>query len=109
MKIQATRWDEMPKEELMPGLTRLFGRFPGARIGTANLPAGIALNWAQWGRSPHYLCDERGQPLRATLLLLQFLQAREIGDAIHGRMQFGEQSQAVAAQQRIVDVDQDVI
>lgn len=49
---------------LIPGLTALFGRFPGSWIGTANLPAGIARSWARWGRSPHYVCDARGQPLR---------------------------------------------
>ena len=49
---------------LIPGLTALTGRFPGSWIGTANLPAGIARSWARWGRSPHYVCDARGQPLR---------------------------------------------
>jgi len=41
-----------------------LGRFPGAWIGTANLPANIARSWARWGRSPHYVCDRRGRPLR---------------------------------------------
>ena len=49
---------------LIPGLTALTGRFPGSWIGTANLPAGIARSWARWGRSPHYVCDPRGKPLR---------------------------------------------
>ena len=49
---------------LIPGLTALTGRFPGSWIGTANLPAGIARSWARWGRSPHYVCDARGEPLR---------------------------------------------
>jgi predicted alpha/beta hydrolase len=49
---------------LIPGLTAATGRFPGAWIGTANLPAGVARSWARWGRSPHYVCDERGRPLR---------------------------------------------
>lgn len=49
---------------LIPGLTALTGRFPGSWIGTANLPAGIARSWARWGRSPHYVCDARGLPLR---------------------------------------------
>lgn len=49
---------------LIPGLTALAGRFPGSWIGTADLPAGIARNWARWGRSPHYICDERGGALR---------------------------------------------
>jgi predicted alpha/beta hydrolase len=49
---------------LIPGLTALTGRFPGSWIGMANLPAGIARSWARWGRSPHYVCDARGKPLR---------------------------------------------
>jgi len=49
---------------LIPVLTALAGRFPGSWIGTADLPPGIARNWARWGRSRHYICDERGRPLR---------------------------------------------
>jgi predicted alpha/beta hydrolase len=49
---------------LIPGLTALTGRFPGAWIGTANLPANVARSWARWGRSRHYVCDARGEPLR---------------------------------------------
>lgn len=49
---------------LIPGLTALTGRFPGAWIGTANLPANIARSWARWGRSRHYVCDAWGEPLR---------------------------------------------
>ena len=49
---------------LIPGLTAATGRFPGAWIGTANLPASIARSWARWGRSRHYVCDGRGRPLR---------------------------------------------
>lgn len=49
---------------LIPGLTAATGRFPGSWIGTANLPSGIARSWARWGRSPHYVCDAQGHPLR---------------------------------------------
>lgn len=49
---------------LIPGLTAATGRFPGSWVGTANLPAGIARSWARWGRSPHYVCDPHGRPLR---------------------------------------------
>jgi predicted alpha/beta hydrolase len=49
---------------LIPGLTAATGRFPGSWIGTADLPANIARSWARWGRSPHYVCDLRGRPLR---------------------------------------------
>jgi len=48
----------------IPGLTALTGRFPGSWIGTADLPKSVARSWARWGRSPHYVCDARGGPLR---------------------------------------------
>lgn len=57
---------------LIPGLTALTGRFPGSWIGTANLPANIARSWARWGRSRHYVCDERGKPLRPHNELVAF-------------------------------------
>lgn len=49
---------------LIPGLTTLTGRFPGSWIGTADLPKNVARSWARWGRSPHYVCDPKGGPLR---------------------------------------------
>jgi len=49
---------------LIPGLTAATGHFPGSWIGSADLPASIARSWARWGRSPHYVCDGRGRPLR---------------------------------------------
>ena len=49
---------------LIPGLTTLTGHFPGAWVGTADLPGGVARSWARWGRSRHYVCDSRGSPLR---------------------------------------------
>lgn len=49
---------------LIPGLTALTGHFPGAWIGTADLPANIARSWARWGRSRHYVCDAWGRPFR---------------------------------------------
>lgn len=49
---------------LIPGLTALTGRFPGAWIGTADLPKNVARSWARWGRSPHYVCAADGSPLR---------------------------------------------
>ncbi len=40
----------------VPLLTRLYGRFPASRLGLGqDLPAGIARQWAQWGRDPDYL------------------------------------------------------
>jgi predicted alpha/beta hydrolase len=49
---------------LIPGLTPLFGRFPGEYLGVSSLPTQVALNWARWGRSPHYVCDAQGRPFR---------------------------------------------
>ncbi len=40
---------------LMPGLPRLLGYFPGARIGFATLPKGVAYQWSNWVRHPDYL------------------------------------------------------
>lgn len=43
---------------LLRGLTRLFGYFPGKRIGVMeDLPGPMALEWSTWGLSPNYLFD----------------------------------------------------
>lgn len=50
---------------LIPVLTPLLGYFPGRRLGLgANLPPGVARNWARWGRNPHYISDGEGQAIR---------------------------------------------
>lgn len=50
---------------LIPLATLLRGFLPGSLIGgSENLPKGIALNWARWCRSRHYICDRRGRPIR---------------------------------------------
>jgi predicted alpha/beta hydrolase len=50
---------------LMPGTTRLFSYFPSKRMGLSeDLPAGVARQWAHWGRNPNYIVDGEGQPLR---------------------------------------------
>jgi len=42
----------------IPILTRLFGYFPAPLFGMGEpTPAGVALEWARWGRSPRYLRD----------------------------------------------------
>ena len=50
---------------LMPGLTAACGYFPARRLGLGeDLPAGVALEWARWCRSPAYLAADDGFPLR---------------------------------------------
>jgi len=50
---------------LMPGATRLFSYFPSKRLGLSeDLPAGVARQWAHWGRNPRYIVDEAGEPIR---------------------------------------------
>lgn len=44
----------------IPCLTRLAGRLPMRALGQGeDVPAGAALQWAQWGRLPGYLFDPR--------------------------------------------------
>jgi predicted alpha/beta hydrolase len=47
---------------LIPVLTRI-GRFPARLLGMgADLPAGVARQWAFWGRHPQYVVDDEGRP-----------------------------------------------
>lgn len=51
---------------VLPGLATLFGYFPAKRLGLSeDLPGGVAREWARWCRSPHYISDAEGQPIRA--------------------------------------------
>lgn len=43
----------------IPVVTRLFGRLPGWTYGGADLPAGVALEWARWGRHRDYILSHR--------------------------------------------------
>lgn len=53
---------------LVPGLTKMLGCFPmrSLGLGTSDLPRSVALQWAQWCRTPSYLlnpsnpADQRG-------------------------------------------------
>lgn len=46
---------------LFPAASRLFGYFPGRRLGFgADLPRGIALQWARWGRRRDYVAEAAG-------------------------------------------------
>lgn len=50
---------------LMPGMTRLCSYFPGKRLRMSDdLPAGVARQWAHWGRNPDYIVDDAGAPIR---------------------------------------------
>jgi predicted alpha/beta hydrolase len=46
---------------LLPGISRLFGYFPGSRLGFGeDLPPGVASEWASWCRNPTYLVGALG-------------------------------------------------
>ncbi len=64
---------------MIPVLTKLFGYFPGKRLGVMeDLPPGMVLEWVKWGRSPGYLFDhvpnaeERFAKLHVPLLCWSF-------------------------------------
>lgn len=61
---------------LIPLLTRIFGYYPGSKVGAGDLPSGIARQWARWCRNRHFIVDDKGRPLR------------EHFDAYRGRMLF---------------------
>lgn len=79
----------------VPFWTRLFGYFPGKRLRkVGNLPKGVIYQWSRWCRSPHYVSDERGRPIRdgfdrirAPLLCMSFtddeMMSRRSIDSLH--------------------------
>lgn len=57
---------------LMPATAHVLGRFPSSRVGLGeDLPRGVALEWARWGRRPTALGDGAGHAV-LTLPLLAF-------------------------------------
>jgi predicted alpha/beta hydrolase len=49
----------------MPVLTGACSYFPARRLGLGeDLPSGVALEWARWGRHPQFIVDRYGQPIR---------------------------------------------
>lgn len=51
---------------IAPLATRLCGYFPGKRLKmVGDLPGGVMRQWARWCKSPHYMIDDAGRPLRA--------------------------------------------
>ncbi len=59
---------------LLPAVTHAVGYFPSGRFGFGeDLPAGVALEWARWCRSPEYLGDYGGHArFTAPILALSF-------------------------------------
>ncbi|AWF81282.1 alpha/beta hydrolase [Microbulbifer sp. A4B17] len=49
---------------MIPLLSGIFGRVPGSVLGGESLPAGIARQWAYWGRHKDYIVDRSGRPIR---------------------------------------------
>ena len=43
---------------MMPGLARLLGHYPGKRLGIADLPREVALQWSRWCKHPDYLFSD---------------------------------------------------
>jgi predicted alpha/beta hydrolase len=51
---------------VMPGVSKVLGYCPSRRLGFGeDLPAGVATQWAYWGRHAEYMIDREGRPLRA--------------------------------------------
>jgi predicted alpha/beta hydrolase len=49
----------------VPLYTRLFGYFPGKKLRkVGDLPKGVIHQWAQWCKSPYYVVDAAGNPMR---------------------------------------------
>jgi predicted alpha/beta hydrolase len=66
----------------IPLLTTLFGRLPGWALGGMDVPAGVAREWARWGRHPDYILshrpDTRAGFARITSPLLVFGMAGDV-------------------------------
>ncbi|HJW56641.1 MAG TPA: alpha/beta fold hydrolase [Burkholderiaceae bacterium] len=51
---------------IAPLCTRLYGYFPGKKLRmVGDLPKGVIYQWARWCKSPHYVVDRKGEPIRA--------------------------------------------
>lgn len=76
---------------LLPGLTRMAGRFPAKLFGLGeDLPKGVALEWASWCRSPEYLGAWDGHraidaPLLAVCFSDDIYAPRPAFEALHAR------------------------
>jgi predicted alpha/beta hydrolase len=70
----------------MPLTVALRGHVPGRMLGGEPLPRGVALDWARWCRTPHYMSDDTGKPLqpqncriRAPLRMISFADDVDFG------------------------------
>lgn len=75
------RWGVWVVWQLIPVVAHFFDDFPARtlRLSSVDIPSGVAQQWAQWGKSPHYLWDfisdqdkKRYQKLSFPLLSLSF-------------------------------------
>jgi predicted alpha/beta hydrolase len=63
---------------IIPFFTLIFGYFPGFLMGSENIPAGVALEWAKWGRtkgaffSYHKELYNKIELIRARMLSISF-------------------------------------
>lgn len=58
---------------LVPVSTRLFGYFPGKRLGTVgDLPAGVIRQWRRWCLNPRYSVGAEGEGARQSYARVQF-------------------------------------
>lgn len=49
---------------MIPFMAYFTSWFPRFRRGAYGVPQGVALEFARWGRNPHYISDEQGRPDR---------------------------------------------
>jgi predicted alpha/beta hydrolase len=58
---------------LVPVATRLFGYFPGKRMGTVgDLPTGVIRQWRKWCLNPQYSAGAEGAPVRQSYAAVRF-------------------------------------
>ncbi|MGZ6139957.1 MAG: alpha/beta hydrolase family protein [Myxococcaceae bacterium] len=70
---------------LIPGITSVAGFPPMRALGQGeDLAAGVAREWARWGRRRHYLFDDLGAEARAAYAALRFpVRALHIADDLY--------------------------
>jgi len=64
-------WESFAKPKMfflwyfvIPLFSKLIGKVPGFLLGGESLPAGVAQQWAYWGRHADYIVDRKGKPIR---------------------------------------------